>query len=108
MREAMDLPSSADPFYDPSCWSTNKELEWMGYTVRSPSWRFTEWYAWNQTSLCPIRADNAPMELYDHRNDTALFDPDVAEYRNVARAKENLEVVSRLRQALREHTRFCG
>jgi hypothetical protein len=48
------LPSpESDSFFDPTCMSTNDELEWMGYTVRSTAWRFTEWYQWNGTGLCP-------------------------------------------------------
>jgi hypothetical protein len=48
------LPADANSFYDPSCLSHNNKLEWMGYTVRSAKWRFTEWLQWNGTGLCPI------------------------------------------------------
>jgi iduronate 2-sulfatase len=40
----------------------------MGYTVRSPEFRYTEWYEWNQTTLKPIWDRLYARELYDHRN----------------------------------------
>ena len=47
------LPASADPYFDPSCMSHNDQLEWMGYSVRSTEWRFTEWLQWDGGALCP-------------------------------------------------------
>jgi hypothetical protein len=36
----------------------------MGYSVRTDGWRYTEWVAWNQTSLAPIWSDVVARELY--------------------------------------------
>ena len=78
------LPKEADPFFDPSCMSHNSELEWMGYTVRSKSWRFTEWLSWDGEGLCGVAPSAAAaaelIELYDHRSDTTPLDLDAAEY----------------------------
>ena len=68
--------------------SHNSELEWMGYTVRSKSWRFTEWLSWDGKGLCGVAPSAAAadelIELYDHRSDTTPLDLDAAEYTNVA------------------------
>lgn len=48
------LPAVADGFYDPSCFSNRSDIQWMGYSVRSAQWRFTEWLQWNGTALCPV------------------------------------------------------
>ncbi len=57
----------------------------VGYTVRTPRWRYTEWG--------PEGAEGA--ELYDHRDDPR-------EYVNLARAPGEQTTVRRLRQLLRE------
>ena len=36
----------------------------MGYSVRTDGWRYTEWVAWNQTTLAPIWSDVVARELY--------------------------------------------
>ena len=86
-----ELPAEADAYFDPSCFSNNSQLEWMGYTVRAAHWRYTEWYAWNGTA--PIVRDGAPAELYDHTLDTSAWDPDVAEYDNVVALLKNAQTV---------------
>lgn len=48
------LPTVADPYYDPSCFSNRSQIEFMGYTVRSSQWRFTQWVRWNGKDLCPL------------------------------------------------------
>ena len=47
----------------------------------------------------------AMTELYDHREDTAMFDLDVAEYDNVA--AQNPEVVAEMRAALETYVVYC-
>ena len=46
------------------------EIPWMGYSMRTAEWRYTEWAAWNGTALVPVWETLAGVELYDHRNDT--------------------------------------
>jgi len=105
---AMRLPPEADPFFVPSCFSHNQDIEWMGYSVRSKRWRFTQWLAWNQTALCPVSPHaGTPIELYDHRNDTSAFDPDAAEFQNVAEKPENAQVIKNLQQVLSEKIKYC-
>ena len=104
------LPAAADAFYAPSCWSFNDEIEWMVFTVRSSEWRLTMSLAWDGERLCPHKpapgAALAMTELYDHREDTAMFDLDVAEYDNVA--ARNPEVVAEMRAALETYVVYCG
>jgi len=41
----------------------------MGYSVRTDSFRFTEWFEFNATALRPIMNATVAMELYDHTTD---------------------------------------
>merc|ERR1712031_51611 len=98
---AIHLPARADPFFVPSCFSRNKDLEWMGYSVRSQRWRFTQWLECNKSALCPIAPHSStPVELYDHIDDTSAFDPDAAEFQNVADLPQHVEVIEHLRAEL--------
>ena len=100
-RTFTHYPSEASSFYDPSCFSDAKQIEVMGYTVRSGEWRLTEWYPWNATALRPVPpAAEPPTELYDHRADTSAWDPDT-EFANVASAPEHKQTVADLRAVLR-------
>ena len=82
-------------------WLQAREIEWMGYTVRSADWRFTEWYEWNGTALRPtLPTDQPPTELYDHREDTTAWDPDT-EFNNVAADPRHAQTTSQLRAVLR-------
>jgi hypothetical protein len=56
------------------------DFTWMGYTMRTERWRYTEWVKWNGTALAPIWGDDAlhSRELYDHAEDTGEWtDPNV-------------------------------
>lgn len=80
------------------------EFTHMGYSIRTEDgWRYTEWVAWNGTSLAPIWSNVTARELYDHRNETVYpvdFD-DASETKNVVADKANAAVVESLSQALR-------
>lgn len=59
-----------DPTYQ---WMNNwcefvdrSEIPWMGYSMRTARWRYTEWAAFNGTSEMPIWTKLAGQELYDH------------------------------------------
>ena len=104
------LPAVADSFYDPSCFSYNSNIEWMGYTVRSSDWRFTEWLEWDGDALCPhppgTGTDGRNIELYDHTNDVLPLDLDAAEFSNVA--SSHLDVVAEMRSVLAEkYVKYC-
>ena len=101
-RTFVDYPPEASAFYDPSGFSDAVDIEWMGYSVRNASWRFTEWYQWDGAALRPVPpATQPPTELYDHRADQSAWDPDVAEFDNVASAPEHAQVAAQLRAVLR-------
>ena len=50
-------------------------FSYMGYSIRTDRWRYTEWAEWNGPSLEPVwmanpAAPGALVELYDHALDT--------------------------------------
>ena len=81
------------------------DIEWMGYTVRSRQWRFTSWHPWNGADLCPLPSNRSLVELYDHSNDTAVFDLDIAEYVN--EAVDHPDVVANLERVLLSKVQLC-
>jgi arylsulfatase A-like enzyme len=79
--------------------------DFMGYSVRSAAWRLTEWVPWNASRACPEWGNAAAVvrELYDHRNDTALFDVDNFENENVVGDPAHADVVSTLLAVIRSN-----
>lgn len=71
--------------------------------MRSTGWRLTEWFPWNHTNDCPVWTNEsvALRELYDHRDDTALYDIDDFENENVAADPANLPVLETLSAVIR-------
>jgi hypothetical protein len=55
------------------CASVKKaDFKYMGYSVRTPTWRYTEFAEWNGLKLCPVWNASVPCaysELYDHTGD---------------------------------------
>eukprot|EP01062_Namystynia_karyoxenos_P074284 TRINITY_DN71163_c0_g1_i1.p1 TRINITY_DN71163_c0_g1~~TRINITY_DN71163_c0_g1_i1.p1 ORF type:complete len:542 (+),score=174.59 TRINITY_DN71163_c0_g1_i1:70-1626(+) len=92
-----------------SLWKSNSILHddrslftHMGYSVRTPSWRYTEWVPWNGTALKPVWDKVVARELYDHRNDTIYpTNFDQGELANMAARPESGAVVAQLSQLLR-------
>lgn len=76
-------------------------ITFMGYTVRSLEWRFTEWYAWDRVN-CVAEFDAPPRgtELYSHANHTAPGEFDAFENENVAAEAANAQTVVALRAKL--------
>ena len=69
----------------------------MGYTVRTPEWRYTLWVGWDNVTLTPIWDGNKVEELYDHTSDnSSSFD----RWENVNLADANPDVVKTLRLQL--------
>eukprot|EP01065_Artemidia_motanka_P017535 TRINITY_DN2098_c0_g1_i1.p1 TRINITY_DN2098_c0_g1~~TRINITY_DN2098_c0_g1_i1.p1 ORF type:complete len:645 (+),score=198.09 TRINITY_DN2098_c0_g1_i1:62-1936(+) len=87
------------------CAQVKKEdFTYMGYSLRSPEWRYTEWAVWDGAKLKPKwgTMPNA-TELYDHRGDTGkgvtVFDD--FENENLAFKPEHAGTVSQLSKQLR-------
>ena len=75
----------------------------MGYTVRVPGWRLTEWFRWNGDA-CVARFD-APhlgLELYAHDQPGFPLDFDAAENENLAEDVTYAAIVAELRKKLRQ------
>jgi arylsulfatase A-like enzyme len=72
-------------------------IPWMGFSMRTTQWRYTEWAQWNGTTLSPHWAVNAGVELYDHRptdRESVINNFDATENVNVA--EKNPTIVSTL------------
>jgi iduronate 2-sulfatase len=67
----------------------------MGYTVRTDQWRYTEWRAWNGTTLTPMWDALFASELYDHRNEVHYpTNFDAGEAVNLAGQSDYADVVA--------------
>ena len=56
------------PYDNNNC--THDAIHYMGYSVRSIDWRYTEWHSFNVTRNCvDWTASPFAVELYDHRGD---------------------------------------
>ena len=80
-----------------------RAYDYMGYSVRSATYRLTQWFPWNHTTLCPDwSAERLDMrEAYDHREDTSLYDVDSFENENVAHDPAHRLALAKLSVALR-------
>ena len=58
------------------------DFTWMGYTMRTDRYRYTEWVGWNGTTLSPIWSQLKASELYDHLDDTGAW-TDADKFENV-------------------------
>ena len=83
------------------------QFTWMGYSMRTARWRYTEWVAWNGTRLAPVWSQRLGTELYDHSEGTGAWtDPDRFENVNLAATAEPkllAELSARLREAYRQN-----
>jgi arylsulfatase A-like enzyme len=53
-----------------SCFPDGRSAaDFMGFSVRSAGWRYTEWYRYNKTAGAPNWRELFATELYDHRDD---------------------------------------
>lgn len=86
-----------------ACNSTPKnKFNYMGYTVRTPDWRFTLWVEWDDVKLQPKWDGPSAEELYDHKNDnSSSFDL----WENVNIATENPAVSQTMKAQLLEFFR---
>ena len=81
----------------------------MGYTIRSPEWRYTEWVGYDNVTYTPKWAQHYPgsrpgetiwRELFDHRGDIGSNWQDF-EHVNVAEDPNNAAIVATLSAALK-------
>ena len=82
------------------------ELGYMGYSVRTESYRFTTWLKWDGAALKGDWGGAGDMtELYNHTGDagTGLSALDDYENVNLAREPENAGLVRELMAQLRAH-----
>merc|ERR1712137_924431 len=101
--EGMEGDSAAFPDMA-RCTSVEKEnIAYMGYTLRTKDWRYTEWPEWDGANLRPNWNNLAGYELYDHRNDDPS-DSKVSfeEFENENVADAHADKVSELRTRLRD------
>lgn len=92
--------------YDPCAKTPNaaRLYTFMGYSIRSISWRMTIWARWNSTTLCPDWTDPAnQVELYDHREDHTPLDLDSFENINVATDPANVAVLCTMTKFIHAH-----
>ena len=86
-------------------------FSYMGYSVRSEQWRYTEWRAWDGARLAPANWTAPPYatELYDWRdcNDSAcLADIDYNLWENVNVAEDFPETAAQLSAVVRAQFDF--
>jgi len=91
---------------DNSCLTVERSsFTWMGYTMRTERYRYTEWVGWNGTALAPLWGAVVARELYDHQGDDGPWtDPDKYENVNLAPTADPHLVASlsaKLREAFR-------
>lgn len=87
---------------DNGCGNSKNVPIYMGYSIRTPEWRYTSWMPWSRDTL---KADwsKSPyaIELYDHRGNPQLEnDPNQSELENVA--AQNTDVVKTLQTQLKK------
>ena len=98
-----DAAADAARFTVPCCTMPRRSYDWMGVSVRVADWRLTRWCRWDGARLA-VRwdaCDDSREELFDHRSDVALFDPDAVDNRNVVRVPALRAVRDALRLRLR-------
>jgi iduronate 2-sulfatase len=100
------FPRCVDPAADPegfwefnNCMLQDRSMfSHMGYSIRTRTWRFTEWYRWNGASLTPDWSDAVGTELYSHAGDDGS---DFDAFENVNQHEDFPQVADDLRDALR-------
>jgi len=73
-------------------WKSPDGNTYMGYSIRTERYRYTEWYVWDNVNKVPL--NYADCELYDHKTD-----PD--ENINISGLAENKDLVNILHDKLK-------
>jgi hypothetical protein len=77
-----------------------EHMDFMGYSIRTTEWRYTEWARWDGAALGPRWDVLVGRELYDHR---AGVDPWNSENENLVEAPAHAATVAALQARLRQH-----
>ena len=81
-----------------------RNISYMGYTVRSSSWRLTQWFGWDGANCAPLWDRVHATELYDHRTQMAFpLDFDATENTNVAADPANAATLATHKLLLLDH-----
>jgi len=81
-----------------ACNNTPKgKFDFMGYSVRTASWRYTCWYHWKRDKLEADWEGEYAEELYDHKGDSST---DFDRWDNKNLAKEEEQVAKQLKAKL--------
>lgn len=99
-------PWSTDPktfWKDNWCELVDRSMiPWMGYSMRTDRWRYTEWAAWDGKKLKPDWSKPlAGRELYDHEGDDGT-DYDAFENKNLAEDPKYKKIVKQLSSQLHD------
>eukprot|EP00927_Polykrikos_kofoidii_P070038 TRINITY_DN6587_c0_g1_i1.p1 TRINITY_DN6587_c0_g1~~TRINITY_DN6587_c0_g1_i1.p1 ORF type:complete len:740 (-),score=57.78 TRINITY_DN6587_c0_g1_i1:99-2318(-) len=73
------------------------QIDFVGYSIRTAKWRYTEWVRWNGSTLRPIWSEQVGTELYSHEGDDG-FDFDAFE--NSCDNDQHPDVVEELSEKL--------
>jgi iduronate 2-sulfatase len=96
-------PAGPDDLHDMcDCFKVaRQDIDFIGYSVRSTEWRYTEWLHFNGTILHGDFSRKIAHELYDHRqDDSGAHDWDAWENENVADVAGNAQVVADMHKLL--------
>ena len=77
----------------------------MGYSIRTKSWRYTEWFPFNDTALVPEMGTTLARELYDHTvhvGDDMDFPGAASDLLNVAEDPVHAATVKEMAAMVRE------
>ena len=75
-----------------------EKFDFMGYSLRTPAWRYTLWLRWNGTALAADWDGESAEELYAHAGDDSS-DMDAYENENAASSRPDVAAALRTRLA---------
>lgn len=82
-----------------SCNNTPRnQFNFMGYSLRNPTWRYTLWLPWDKAALTPVWDGESAEELYSHLGDEST---NMDAWENVNVAAANPAVAATLRARVR-------
>ena len=90
-----------------------RNISYMGYTVRSPDYRYTMWFHWDGDTCeakwdAPLEDSNGGHELYSHIGHTDPGDFDNYENQNLANDPAHADVVQQMKKILLANFRGPG